>query len=137
MPRAKRAKFTEASAAEQSPEPPKCASCGHELTWRDRFYVSAPKPREADEGAGAQPAPAGPLLCKTCHQRGRRKRLGVVAFHPATAQVKKGEKIVEVPVRFNREARRRPVAAQVSVPRERKPTRAERRAKARAATAVA
>lgn len=113
------------------PEPPKCANCGHALTWRDRLYVpAAQKPDDADE-TWTPPPP----LCKTCHQRGARRRLGVVAFHPATARVKRGDKTVEVLVQANRAARRQPVVKLPDVPRDRKPTRAERRAKTKAKAA--
>lgn len=92
MPRAKRSaqKTEEPQTSATPPEPPKCAGCGRELTWRDRFYLGATTEQ-----------------CKTCHQRDWHKRLGIVGFHPAVTQVKqKNGKTVEVPVRFNRVARR-------------------------------
>ena len=159
MPRAKRTKVISAEASQTTPpepqESPKCASCGHELDWRDRFYVPVPKPAEdaaaTDAEAQAKPkrkkkavkapvaAAAVPTLCKRCHQRNWHARIGVVAFHPATRTVTQGKKTIEVAVTANRVTRRRE-AQQARLPlpplqKTRRPTRAERRAAARAKVA--
>jgi hypothetical protein len=124
MPRTKRsapktdkteAPQTSATPPEEQPEAPKCFACGRELTWRDRLYVVA----TAEQ-------------CKACHQRDWHKRLGIVGFHPAVTQVtQKNGKVVEVPVRFNRAARRKQPTPTPAVAPTHTRTRAERRAAAR------
>lgn len=119
--------MTRRKKAVQPPEPPetlKCSECLHELDWRDAMYAGK----------------SG--LCKRCHQHhGKAKARGV--FHPATMIVKRGEKLVTVPVRANRAARRGGMlSASVAVveppaPTQHRRTRAERRAVARQAKALA
>lgn len=79
MPRTKRG-AAQAAAAPIAPKPPTCARCGHELDWRDRYYVpTVPAPT-----LGAADVLPTPPLCKRCHQRGnQRQQRGFVKFTPA------------------------------------------------------
>lgn len=103
---------------------PKCPECLTMLDWRDAMYAG---------GSG---------LCKRCHQHhGKAKARGV--FHPAVQVVMRGKKLVMVPVRANRAARRGGMlsasvaAVEPPAPKQHRRTRAERRADVRKAKALA
>lgn len=121
MPRRKKATEVVETPVDETP---KCSECLTELDWRDTMYAGK----------------SG--LCKRCHQRhAKAKARGV--FHPAVQIVKRGEKLVVVPVRSNRAARRNGrggasiATVETPEPQQHKRTRAERRAVARKAKAAA
>jgi len=89
--------LADADVAEDAPKT-SCGQCGKELDWRDRSYGG--KAKEATEDA-----PAVEPTCKRCHaQAAKAARRGVL--HQASQMVMRGKKLVEVPILFNRAARR-------------------------------